>query len=355
MCRACTTPAVSSAGPSLRSPVAIRRSAYGSGSTSNIRAMPCRPSTSQSSTSLPREASPRASPAATVDLPVPPLPVTTCRRTRGQSLTRETLLRGSFRPPTCLSKSVRTVSRERVRLTRGSLGGEKALGSDSLEWEAEMDKVVGSTEEAVADVADGATIAVGGFGLCGIPSVLIQALLEAGTRELEAVSNNAGVDGWGLGLLLEQGRLRRMVASYVGENKEFARQFLAGELEVELTPQGTLAERMRAGGAGRPAFYTATGVGTVVADGGMPIKYAADGSVELASEPKEVREFSTFGRSNSYVLEPSIVTDYALVRAAVGDRAGNLRFEESARNFNPPVAMAGRITIAEVDRLVEVG
>src|SRR3954453_23690299 len=291
MCSACTTPGAPS--PSVRSPVAIRRSAYGSGSTSNIRAMPCRPSTSQSSTSLPREASPRASPAATVDLPVPPLPVTTCRRTRGQSLTRETLLRGSFRPPTCLSKSVRTVSRERVRLTRGSLGGEKALGSDSLERKAEMDKVVGSAEEAVADVADGATIAVGGFGLCGIPSVLIQALLEAGTREPEAVSNNAGVDGWGLGLLLEQGRLRRMVASYVGENKEFARQFLAGELEVELTPQGTLAERMRAGGAGIPAFFTPAGVGSPVSDGGLPWRYAPDGSVAVASPPKEIREFST--------------------------------------------------------------
>jgi len=218
-----------------------------------------------------------------------------------------------------------------------------------------MDKTVASAEEAIADIPDGASLAVGGFGLVGVPITLIRALLARGTSELSVVSNNCGVDGWGLGLLLEAHRIRRVTASYVGENKEFARQYLAGELEVELTPQGTLAERMRAGGSGIPAFFTATGVGTVVADGGLPIKYAADGSVELASEQKEVREFSALGRTTSYVLEPSIVTDFALVRAAVGDRAGNLRFEESARNFNPPAAMAGRITIAEVDRLVEVG
>jgi 3-oxoacid CoA-transferase A subunit len=218
-----------------------------------------------------------------------------------------------------------------------------------------MDKTIATAEEAIADIPDGASLAVGGFGLVGVPITLIRALLAQGTSGLEVVSNNCGVDGWGLGLLVDARRIRRVTASYIGENKEFARQYLSGELEVELTPQGTLAERMRAGGAGIPAFYTATGVGTVVANGGMPIKYAADGSVELASDPKEVREFSTFGGSQLYVLEPSIVTDYALVRAAVGDRAGNLRFEESARNFNPPVAMAGRVTIAEVDRLVEVG
>src|SRR5580692_7923379 len=142
-----------------------------------------------------------------------------------------------------------------------------------------MDKVVAGAEAAVTDIPDGATLAVGGFGLCGIPSVLIQAVLAAGTRELEVVSNNAGVDDWGLGLLLEAGRLRRMVASYVGENREFARQYLSGELEVELTPQGTLAERMRAGGSGIPAFYTATGVGTQVADGGLPWRYDSEGNV----------------------------------------------------------------------------
>jgi len=218
-----------------------------------------------------------------------------------------------------------------------------------------MDKTVASADDAIADIPDGATLAVGGFGLVGVPITLIRALLARGTSGLSVVSNNCGVDGWGLGLLVDAHRIRRVTASYIGENKEFARQYLAGELEVELTPQGTLAERMRAGGAGIPGFYTATGVGTVVADGGMPIKYAADGSVELASERKEVREFDVFGSPKQYVLEPSIVTDFALVRAAVGDRAGNLRFEESTRNFNPPAAMAGRITIAEVDRLVEVG
>src|SRR3954469_15521002 len=218
-----------------------------------------------------------------------------------------------------------------------------------------MDKVVGSAEEAVADVADGATIAVGGFGLCGIPSVLIQALLEAGTRELEAVSNNAGVDGWGLGLLLEQGRLRRMVASYVGENKEFARQFLAGELEVELNPQGTLPERMRAGGSGIAAFYTATGGGTQVAEGGLPWKYDAEGNVILSSPPKETRDFEMDGETRQFVLEGVIVADFGLVRACMGDRHANLVYRESARNFNPLAAMCGRITIAEVEHLVEPG
>jgi acyl CoA:acetate/3-ketoacid CoA transferase alpha subunit len=218
-----------------------------------------------------------------------------------------------------------------------------------------MDKTIATADEAIADIQDGATLAVGGFGLVGVPITLIRALLARGTSELSVVSNNCGVDGWGLGELVDAHRIRRVTASYIGENKEFARQYLSGELEVELTPQGTLAERMRAGGAGIPAFYTATGVGTVVANGGMPIKYAADGAVELASEAKEVRAFSSFGAERQYVLEPSIVTDFALVRAAIGDRAGNLRFEESTRNFNPPVAMAGRITIAEVDRLVEVG
>src|SRR5215469_17341656 len=154
-----------------------------------------------------------------------------------------------------------------------------------------MDKVVASAREAVADIPDGATLAVGGFGICGIPSVLIQAVLEAGTRDLEVVSNNCGVDEWGLGILLGGKRLRRMVASYVGENKEFARQYLAGELEVELTPQGTLAERMRAGGSGIAAFYTRTGVGTQIAEGGMPWRYDPAGNVALASPPKPTREF----------------------------------------------------------------
>jgi 3-oxoacid CoA-transferase subunit A len=214
-----------------------------------------------------------------------------------------------------------------------------------------MDKVVGSAAEAVADIASGSSLAVGGFGLCGIPSVLIGALLEAGITDLEAVSNNCGVDEWGLGRLLMEKRIRRMVSSYVGENKEFARQYLAGELEVELTPQGTLAERLRAGGSGIPAFFTATGVGTQVAEGGLPWKYSPDGSVEVASPPKEVRSFG----ASDYVLEQAIVCDFGLVRAWKGDRHGNLVFNKSARNFNPLCAMAGRITIAEVEELVEPG
>lgn len=214
-----------------------------------------------------------------------------------------------------------------------------------------MDKVVAGAAEAVADIPSGATLAVGGFGLCGIPSVLIQALLEAGTDQLEVVSNNAGVDDWGLGLLLGAGRLRRVIASYVGENREFARQYLAGELEVELTPQGTLAERMRAGGSGIPAFFTATGVGTQVAEGGLPWKYDAEGNVVLSSPAKEVRSFD----GHDYVMERAIVADYGLIRAAVGDRHGNLIYRDSARNFNPLAAMSGRITIAEVEELVEPG
>ena len=214
-----------------------------------------------------------------------------------------------------------------------------------------MDKVVGSAAEAVADIGDGAVLAVGGFGLCGVPIKLIDALLEHGVDELETVSNNCGVDEWGLGMLLAAKRIRRTTGSYVGENKEFERQFLGGELEVELTPQGTLAERLRAGGTGIPAFYTPTGVGTMVADGGIPVRYDAEGTVVETSTPKEIREFD--GRQ--YVLETALTADFGLVRAAVGDRHGNLVFHESARNFNPLAGMAGRITVAEVETLVEPG
>ncbi len=214
-----------------------------------------------------------------------------------------------------------------------------------------MDKVVTSAAEAVADIPNGASLAVGGFGLCGIPFVLINALHELGSAELETVTNNCGVDGIGLGVLLADGRIRRTISSYVGENKEFARQYLSGELEVELTPQGTLAERLRAGGSGIPAFYTPAGVGTMISEGGLPWRYAADGSVALESPAKEIR---TFG-GQRYVLETSIVTDFALVRAARGDAHGNLSYDASARNFNPLCAMAGRITIAEVEELVPVG
>lgn len=214
-----------------------------------------------------------------------------------------------------------------------------------------MDKVVGSVAEAVADIPRGASLAVGGFGLCGIPQALIEALLETGVDDLKTVSNNCGVDGWGLGSLLRAGRISKTTGSYVGENKEFERQFLTGELEVELVPQGTLAERLRAGGAGIPAFYTPGGVGTQVADGGLPRKYNADGTVAVASEPKEVRVFD--GRQ--YVLEEAIVCDFALVHAKYGDRHGNLVYEKSAQNFNPLCAAAGRITIASVEELVEPG
>jgi 3-oxoacid CoA-transferase subunit A len=219
-----------------------------------------------------------------------------------------------------------------------------------------MDKVVASAAEAVADIGSGSTLAVGGFGLCGVPSVLIEALLDAGVDELEAVSNNCGVDEWGLGRLLMSKRLRRMISSYVGENKEFARQYLHGELEVELTPQGTLAERMRAGGSGIPAFFTATGGGTQVAEGGLPWKYDAEGNVIVASPPKETRTFSDkHGGSREYVLEEAIVADFGLVRAWKGDRHGNLVYKDSARNFNPLAAMCGQVTIAEVEELVEPG
>jgi 3-oxoacid CoA-transferase subunit A len=218
-----------------------------------------------------------------------------------------------------------------------------------------MDKVVASATDAVSDIPDGATLAVGGFGLCGVPSVLIEALLEAGVADLEAVSNNCGVDEWGLGRLLMSKRLRRMISSYVGENKEFARQYLSGELEVELTPQGTLAERMRAGGSGIPAFFTATGVGTQVAEGGLPWRYDDQGNVVVSSPAKEVRTFETAEGPKEFVLEQAIVADFGLVRAWKGDRHGNLVYRQSARNFNPLAAMSGRVTIAEVEHLVEPG
>ncbi|MEO8217415.1 MAG: CoA transferase subunit A [Acidobacteriota bacterium] len=196
-----------------------------------------------------------------------------------------------------------------------------------------IDKVVSSADEALRDVADGMTFVVGGFGLCGIPENLIAALVRTAAKNLTCVSNNAGVDDWGLGLLLQTRQIRKMVSSYVGENGEFERQFLAGELDVEFVPQGTLAERMRAGGAGIPAFFTPAGFGTVVAEG------------------KETREFN----GKTYVMERGIVGDFSLVAAWKGDRLGNLVFRKTARNFNPMAATAGRICVAEVEELVEVG
>jgi len=182
-------------------------------------------------------------------------------------------------------------------------------------------------------VADGQMLAVGGFGLCGIPEALIDALKDSGVQNLTVISNNAGVDGFGLGKLLETRQIKKMIASYVGENKEFERQYLAGELALEFTPQGTLAEKLRAGGAGIPAFFTKTGVGTQVAEG------------------KELREFD----GETYVMERSLVPDVALVKADVADKSGNLRFRLTARNFNPAAAMAGKICIVEVEKIVEVG
>jgi 3-oxoacid CoA-transferase subunit A len=192
---------------------------------------------------------------------------------------------------------------------------------------------------------------VGGFGLCGIPDVLIAAINEGDATDLEVYSNNCGVDGYGLGILLSARRIRRVTASYVGENKEFARQYLSGELEVELTPQGTLAEKLRAGGAGIPAFFTPAGVGTRVSQGGLPWRYHADGTVAVASPPKETRQIA----GQTYVLEESITADFALVHAEVGDTEGNLVFNKTAMNFNPLAAMAGRVTIAQVETLVEPG
>ncbi|TFF11396.1 CoA transferase subunit A [Cellulosimicrobium funkei] len=226
-----------------------------------------------------------------------------------------------------------------------------------------LDKVVASAAEAVADVPDGASLAVGGFGLCGNPIALIEALLAQGTRDLWVVSNNCGVDDWGLGVLLGAGRIRKMTSSYVGENKEFERQFLSGELELELTPQGTLAEKLRAGGAGIAGFWTRTGVGTQVAEGGLPQRYDGAGGVAQASAPKEVRTFGVgprgrdgaFAGEAEFVLEDAITTDYALVHALRGDRHGNLVFHRSARNFSPLAAMAGRVCVAQVEELVEPG
>jgi len=214
-----------------------------------------------------------------------------------------------------------------------------------------MRKVFESPAEAVADLVDGSSVAVGGFGLCGVPTELISAIHASGRRDLRVVSNNCGVDNWGLGVLLSDGRISRVTSSYVGENKEFARQYLAGELEVELIPQGTLAERLRAGGCGIPAFYTPAGTGTLVEEGGLPWRYNADGSIARSSPPREVRLF----QGRRYLLEESIRTDFALVRATRGDGEGNLVFHSSTRNFNPLCAMAGRITVAEVEELVEPG
>uniref|UniRef100_A0A4W5NVB0 Succinyl-CoA:3-ketoacid-coenzyme A transferase n=1 Tax=Hucho hucho TaxID=62062 RepID=A0A4W5NVB0_9TELE len=205
--------------------------------------------------------------------------------------------------------------------------------------------------EAVKDIPDGSTLLVGGFGLCGIPENLIGSLLKTGVKGITAVSNNAGVDHFGLGLLLRTKQIKRMISSYVGENAEFERQYLSGELEVELTPQGTLAERVRAGGAGIPAFFTPTGYGTLIQEGGSPVKYNTDGSVAIASKKREVREFNGI----HYVMERAITGDFALIKAWKADRAGNIVFRKTARNFNQPMCKAAKVTVVEVEEIVDVG
>lgn len=212
-----------------------------------------------------------------------------------------------------------------------------------------LNKVIASVEEAVADIPDGSSIAVGGFGLVGIPAQLIAALRSQGASELTIISNNLGTDDFGLGLLLKDHRIARSIGSYLGTNKEYARQYLEGELTVEFTPQGTLAERMRAGGAGIPAFYTKAGVGTPLADGDIPTRYNPDGTIAETSAPKETREFN----GELYVMEESLNPDFAFVHAARADRFGNLAFNKTAQNFNPDAAKSADITIVQAEQLVE--
>ncbi|CAH1154234.1 unnamed protein product [Phaedon cochleariae] len=208
-----------------------------------------------------------------------------------------------------------------------------------------------TAEEAVKDITDGSKLLVGGFGLCGIPENLITALLNHNSKDYTVVSNNAGVDKFGLGLLLKQKKIKRMISSYVGENAEFEKQFLSGDLEVELTPQGTLAERIRAGGAGIPAFFTPTAFGTLIHEGGAPIKYDKDGKVQISSTQREMQLFN----GKPYIMEEAITGDYALIKAWKADPLGNLIFRKSARNFNPTMAKAGKTTIVEVEEIVGVG
>src|SRR5450830_1372907 len=243
-----------------------------------------------------------------------------------------TLLRTTARLCSFLNQSTlkNNLTNQSVGATLGTLTGPQTIKEVHM---AGFDKRVASYEEALAGLEDGMTVLAGGFGLCGIPENLIAEIKRKGTRDLTVVSNNCGVDGFGLGVLLEEKQIRKVIASYVGENALFEKQLLSGEIEVELTPQGTLAEKLRAGGAGIPAFFTATGVGTQIAEG------------------KEEREFD--GRQ--YILERSLVADVALVKAQKADKAGNLMFNKTARNFNPDVATAGKVTIVEVEQLVETG
>ncbi|CAH0555161.1 unnamed protein product [Brassicogethes aeneus] len=212
-------------------------------------------------------------------------------------------------------------------------------------------KIFNNVQDAIYDISDGSKILVGGFGLCGIPENLISGLLKHNVKNLTVVSNNAGVDNFGLGLILKQKKIKRMISSYVGENAEFEKQFLSGELEVELTPQGTLAERIRAGGAGIPAFFTPTAFGTLVQEGGAPIKYDKNGNVEISSTKRDSQMFN----GKNFILEESITGDFALIKAKIADRTGNLIFNKSARNFNPTMAKAAKTTIVEVEEIVDTG
>lgn len=235
-----------------------------------------------------------------------------------------------------------------------------SVKSDTADRDAEGERIkppVGdgkyfkSVEQVISDIPDGAKLLVGGFGLCGIPENLINALLKKGSKDLIVVSNNAGVDDWGLGLLLNEKRIKRMIASYVGENGEFEKQYLSGELEVELTPQGTLAERIRAGGAGIPAFFTPTGYGTIIQEGNVVVKYDSDKNPEISGEPRDVQRFD--GRE--YMMEKAITGDFALIKAWKADKAGNLIFRKSARNFNPVMCKAAKVTIVEAEEILEIG
>ncbi|KAG7299780.1 Succinyl-CoA:3-ketoacid coenzyme A transferase 1-mitochondrial [Plutella xylostella] len=225
----------------------------------------------------------------------------------------------------------------------------KIVSCASYSTRSKNNKVYDNINDAVSDIKDGSTLLVGGFGLCGIPENLIVAVNKKSVKNLTVVSNNAGIENFGLGVLLKSRQVKRMISSYVGENAEFEKQFLTGELEVELTPQGTLAERIRAGGAGIPAFFTPTGFGTLVQEGGSPIKYAEGGKIAIASSPRHVQQFN----GKDYIMEEAITGDFALVKAWKADRHGNLLFRKSARNFNPAMCKAARVTIAEVEEIVD--
>ncbi|KAI5632116.1 coenzyme A transferase domain-containing protein [Phthorimaea operculella] len=237
-----------------------------------------------------------------------------------------------------------TVSNTKTYYTIG-----RVLSCASYSTASKRNKIYNDFNEAVSDIKDGSKLLVGGFGLCGIPENLISALNKRDVKGLTVVSNNAGVENFGLGVLLKSKQIKRMISSYVGENVEFERQFLTGELEVELTPQGTLAERIRAGGAGIPAFFTPTGYGTLIHEGGSPIKYNKDKKVEIASSPRDVRKFNGM----DYIMEEAITGDFALVKAWKADKYGNLIFRKAARNFNPAMCKAARTTIAEVEEIVD--